>query len=198
MPTGFLGGGGVCHGSSWLFLRGKQSETNSWRVPSIVKPMFELWSKLQLWLDPHAFLGSPTSRGSSLQTEKGPPEREISSSVLKTPSLCLWRIGSFSGYLFLVVLRRNERETTSWWVQSHTWTFRGSKILGVGQKTRVFGRWREKMPFGRKKRRRSYLFAPQSGMFACWSGIVACWSGIFAGRFGKIALHTQISCQKRP
>ena len=52
--------------------------------------------------------------------------------------------------------------------------------------------WCEKLLLGRKRLRRSYLFAPRSGMFACWSGIVACWSGIFACRFGEIALNTQI------
>ena len=29
----------------------------------------------------------------------------------------------------------------------YTWTFRGSKVLGVGQKARIFRRWRENMFF---------------------------------------------------
>ena len=81
-------------------------------------------------------------------------------------------------------------------IVAHTWIFWRSKILGVGQKTRVFLPLVWKNAFGAKNRRRSYLFAPQSGMFACWSGIFACWSGIFACRFGEIEGNTQIEQKK--
>ena len=58
----------------------------------------------------------------------------------------------------------------------HTWTFRGSQILGVGQKTRVFCLLCEKMLLGRNKntgghvclrRGRECLPVDWSGTFAC-------------------------------